>query len=688
MLASKMKSMKYRAEIDGLRAVAVIPVILFHAGFANFSGGFIGVDVFFVISGYLITTIILSEKEQGVFSLVNFYERRARRILPALFFVMLISLPFAWFLLLPSDMKDFSQSLIAVSSFSSNILFWNEAGYWGVVNELKPMLHTWSLAVEEQYYVLFPLFLMLMWRLRKRWILSSLILIASVSLMLSQWGAYNAPTANFFLLPTRGWELAIGACIAFYFLYRKQAIRTILSHRYVDEILGFVGLLMIGFAVFIFDETVPFPSFYALIPTIGTGLIILFSSSQTFVGRLLSANLSVGIGLISYSAYLWHQPILAFTRHISLTEPSELILGAVAALSFPLAFLSWRFVEKPFRTKDGFSGKSILTIAVTGSVVFILIGTAGIMTGGFDGRSTKSQLTLDSIEQKWKVNHGLSELCEHSFTLSPSCRTSDKPEILVWGDSFAMHLVQGIMASNTDARIIQMTKSVCGPFFDIAPDLPGYPAKNCLEFTGQLREWLKENETIKYAVLSSPFSQYLTEGRKMWLRSGEKVKATTMLIDNEFNKTLSELRSIGITPVVFSPPPSNGTNLGRCLVRAEYFGRELDSCNFRVDSMIQSRIDVYNWLESMSNKYPVVLLNKFLCDKAICRTHIGSTFVYRDGGHLSHEGSAALGRELDFYNIIIGEHYDEKAYKALPSNYSLTQSKAIPLLVNLTAPAY
>ena len=252
-------------------------------------------------------------------------------------------------------MKDFSQSLIAVSSFSSNILFWRESGYWGAANELKPLLHTWSLAVEEQYYILFPLFLMLMWRFRKRWILSSFIVIAIISLFISEWGAYNKPTANFFLLPTRGWELATGACIAFYFLYRKQTIRTLLSHRSVDEVLGLIGFLMIGYAVFVFDETTPFPSFYALIPTVGAGLIILFSSTQTLVGRLLSTKLLVGIGLISYSAYLWHQPLLAFTRHASFTKPSELILTTMTLLTFPLAYLSWRFVEKPFRKKGIFS---------------------------------------------------------------------------------------------------------------------------------------------------------------------------------------------------------------------------------------------------------------------------------------------------------------------------------------------
>ena len=214
--------MKYRPEIDGLRAIAVIPVILFHANFQLFSGGYVGVDIFFVISGYLITTIILTEKEQSTFSLINFYERRARRIIPALFFVMFATLPFAWLWLIPSHLDDFSQSLMAVAVFSSNVLFWQETGYWGTANELKPLLHTWSLAVEEQYYVLFPLYLMMMWRFKKRWILGSFLIIAAISLAAAEWSSQHYPIAGFFLLPTRAWELAIGASLAFYFLYRKK----------------------------------------------------------------------------------------------------------------------------------------------------------------------------------------------------------------------------------------------------------------------------------------------------------------------------------------------------------------------------------------------------------------------------------------------------------------------------------
>jgi len=207
--------MQYRPEIDGLRAVAVLPVVLFHAGLSCFGGGFVGVDVFFVISGYLITSILIEELEEGRFSVIRFYERRIRRILPALSLVVLACIIAAWFLLMPQDMLSFAKSVIGVSTFSSNILFWKESGYFDTVAELKPLLHTWSLAVEEQYYIFFPLFLMLIWRLPRGWVLGIIAFGLCCSLALAHWGSYHSETAAFYLLPTRGWELMIGALASF-----------------------------------------------------------------------------------------------------------------------------------------------------------------------------------------------------------------------------------------------------------------------------------------------------------------------------------------------------------------------------------------------------------------------------------------------------------------------------------------
>jgi peptidoglycan/LPS O-acetylase OafA/YrhL len=649
--------MKYRADIDGLRALAVIPVILFHAGFEYFSGGFVGVDIFFVISGYLITTIILTEKDQGIFSLKTFYERRARRILPALFLVMIVSIPLAWFFLLPSDMKDFSQSLIAVSLFSSNILFWQETGYWGVENELKPFLHTWSLAVEEQYYFIFPIFLMLMWRFRKPVVLASFIVIAICSLTFSHWAAYNLESANFFLLITRAWELAIGAVIAFYFVYGGVGRIKIISNKLINQLMSFIGSLLIIYSIIVFDESIPFPSLYALVPTLGAGLIILFSSKNTVVGQVLGSKVFVFVGLISYSAYLWHQPLFAFAKHYSLTEPSELVFSVLVLGTLLLAYISWRYVEKPFRNKKLVSSKNILSFWIVGSTFFIGFGLAGHITDGFNGFPLKSKLTQHLIHQQLKANTGLNDTCDGSNKRLPVCRTSKQPEILIWGDSFAMHLVDGILSSKPDAKIIQMTKSACGPFFNVAALTLKYNlswAGDCLKFNNEVKKWLKENDTVKYVVVSSPFSLHISEGNKLLYNNGEIKEANINLAIDEFKKTLTELESYGVIPVVFSPPPSTGDDLGRCLAKSESRGLSLTHCDFKRDQMSDKTKKAYVLIESIDKEFPVIHLDDLICDATWCRSHIGNTWLYRDKGHLSKAGSSALGAHHDFYTMIIG----------------------------------
>lgn len=208
----------------------------------------------------------------------------------------------------------------------------------------------------------------------------------------------------------------------------------------------------------------------------------------------------MSLGLVSYSAYLWHQPLFAFSRHRSLTEPGELRFAMLFVVTFILAYLSWRYIEKPFRIKGKFSRNVVIVFGATGSIALIAIGLAGHVTGGFNGFPFKNQLTQEAIGENWKVNYGLSETCEESFTLSSECRTDDEPEILIWGDSYAMHLVQGIMASNPDAKVIQFTKTACGPFFDVAPVTPWRTvswAESCLEFTKEVSKWIHENATVK-----------------------------------------------------------------------------------------------------------------------------------------------------------------------------------------------
>lgn len=325
--------MQYRRDIDGLRAVAVLPVIFFHAGFPLFSGGFVGVDVFFVISGYLITGIILSELAAGKFSIITFYERRARRILPALFFVIAVSMILAWLWLLPGDMRDFSDSVFAVALFFSNVVFWRRTDYFATSSELAPLLHTWSLAVEEQFYLFFPPLLILVWRFSRQHLLAVIIILSTLSLAIAQWGVAHEPGAAFYLLPTRGWELALGSAIAIW--CHKRSVPTL--GPAIDQTLSLLGLTLIAGSVFLYDEHTPSPGLAMLAPTIGTGLILLYAKPATWAARLLSLPPLVTVGLLSYSAYLWHQPLFAFARHRSVPAPDDRLYLALSALSIGLA---------------------------------------------------------------------------------------------------------------------------------------------------------------------------------------------------------------------------------------------------------------------------------------------------------------------------------------------------------------
>ncbi|MCK5725218.1 MAG: acyltransferase [Thiotrichaceae bacterium] len=372
--------MKYRSEIDGLRAFAVVPVVLFHAGFTGLSGGFIGVDIFFVISGYLISSIILGELEKGTFTLTSFYERRARRILPALFFVLLVCLPFAWIYLFPSELIDFGKSLIAVPLFSSNFLFWQSSGYFAQDSESITLLHTWSLAVEEQFYVFFPLIMMVLWRFGTKVLFFFLAVIGVMSLAYTEIGWRNYPDANFFLIFSRAWELLIGVAVAFYLIFKRPSISLLTS-----QILSLIGLLAVVGSIVFLDKSYPFPSLYALIPTLGAAFIIAFCRSGTIVHSLLSNRVIVGIGLISYSTYLWHLPLFVYAKMI-LDEPSLPIMALLASLSLLLGFISWRFVEKPFRDKNNYTRKQIFIASLVGSFVFILIGASLVYMQGAEFR--------------------------------------------------------------------------------------------------------------------------------------------------------------------------------------------------------------------------------------------------------------------------------------------------------------
>jgi peptidoglycan/LPS O-acetylase OafA/YrhL len=430
--------LRYRAEIDGLRALAVVPVILFHMGFEIFSGGYVGVDVFFVISGFLITTIILREMGDGTFSITSFYERRARRILPALFFVIIVSTVFSFLILSPAQLQNYFDSVIATSTYWSNIYFWQNLNYFSGSADLQPLLHTWSLSIEEQYYVIYPFFLLLCWRLGKTSILVILVVVFIVSFGIAQWGSNNYPHANFYLLVTRGWELLVGAFVAFY-LSKNSTVR---ETNLTAQIASLIGILLVMFSVFYFGRDTPFPSAYTLVPTIGTALIILFAIDGTLVNSLLRIRFLVIIGLASYSAYLWHQPILAFSRHLGISTTDVGTIFAVGTLIIALSFISYRYVETPFRNKLVVSSH-MLWLASAGSVIaFIILSVATHSNDGFKGRyAASSQSFLGDIEASSEY---IPKVFDSLRNIGFSEETPSRQKVILIGDSFTMDMANSL----------------------------------------------------------------------------------------------------------------------------------------------------------------------------------------------------------------------------------------------------
>lgn len=609
-------TMRYRGEIDGLRAFAVGPVILFHAGFSVFSGGFVGVDVFFVISGYLITTIIADEIATGRFSIARFYERRARRILPALFVVILTCIPFAWWLMDPFEMKEFGQSVLGTATFSSNVYFLMKTGYFDTASEMKPLLHTWSLAVEEQFYILFPLLLMTLWRFGQRTVSWIIAAVALLSLVLAEHLVSSAPSATFFLLHSRAWELCIGALVA---LHLRKADPPDLSVP-LAQVASLIGLGMIILPVFLYDAATPFPGMAAVPPVLGTALVIVAAQPGTVAHRLLNVRLFVGLGLISYSAYLWHQPILAFARVYTLEELSRpLAIGGIV-LSIALAAMTKRLVEDPFRHRILKTRRAlVLGLAAAASIAFAGFGAFVHLRNGLPERSALGLMLAQ--------NYGLSSVCSGAALDEPLCQSGTNPTTLLWGDSLAMHLARAVAATN--GGVVQATLSGC-------PPIVGYSgaarkaAISCEDYNTALMQALagQRMPQIKRVMLSSTFAA---------LRKPEALA--------QFTQTITQLQTLGYEVVLVSPTPTHDHIL-QCIKLQARAGQPVAACDYQRNKI--QNAEVFALLSGLSDRMhvPLVDLRAMLCDKDTCHVAAGDTVFYRDNIHLANGADGLVGTFL------------------------------------------
>ena len=613
--------MKYRPEIDGLRAIAVVPVILFHAGFELFSGGYVGVDVFFVISGYLITTIIINEMDEERFKLTTFYERRARRILPALVFVVLCSVPAAWLLLLPDDFKDFAQSIAAVATFSSNILFWLESGYFDTAAELKPLLHTWSLAVEEQFYIFFPLILMALWRFGRRVIIWALIAIFVVSLTAAHWGANSNSSAAFYLLHTRAWELMIGAFTGFYL--QRRRLETSLP---IMNALSALGLAAIVYAVLVFDHETPFPSLYALIPTLGTALIVLFAQRGTWVYSLLSMKGFVAIGLISYSLYLWHQPIFSFTRHALLIEPTPMQMLIGAAVSVGLATFTYFYVEAPFRGKaSAFNRRQIFSGSALVLSGFMAFGLVTHVQAGFPHRFAPfAQLMSTTTESPKRDECHYGE--QNRFPVEASCRYfADQPTSAVYGNSHGVELAYELagVLSEREEGVHHFTVSGCDAAYGLETD------PFCQEFFQSRLELMFSDDSIERVFLT--FRSDL---------SGLESAQALMRLANELSHRGKEV-------VLVLQAPALHSDIDSYVVRLSLTGAPSgDVVSVSREDWRVANADIYGALGLLDREVKVVDLAEAFCDAEQCYAIRDGEALYFDDDHMSLAGARLASRHI------------------------------------------
>lgn len=633
---------KHRTDIDGLRAIAVIPVVLFHAGVLHVAGGFVGVDVFFVISGFLITGILLEAIRRDQFSIAMFYERRARRILPALFVVLFFASLAAYRLLMPNDAHDYGHSLIATLFFASNIAFSREMGYFDGPAELKPLLHTWSLAVEEQFYILYPLFLYLVTRFFRKRYATAISSVLVLSFAYSIWRVHTTPATSFFLATARAWELLIGGLLAIPSIPKLQ-------QKWLANLLGVFGLGLIGYSVFSFSAATPFPGTHALYPCIGAAFIIYSGMEvQTFTGRVLSLRPLVFVGLISYSLYLWHWVIIVFAKHYLDRPLTGLDTAAVIVASFLAAGLTWQFVENPFRGRGAIGTRTwIFSGAAVVGLLFAAFGVGAMATDGFPARfSGEARFLLNARDDFWKKR----DQCDAKI-----CRVgaSGAPEtFILWGDSHAGALApvfEQLALSDNLAGAVAF-HSGCAPLLELKRY--GVRPQDCTEFGDSVLLYIKAHH-IRNVFLHGRWGLYTEAVRPEQgppalltpdLRPEENYAEFAKLI----RSTLAELRSLDVNVVIIASIPEVGKDVPTTLARVAMSGKPMELAPSR-DEFIKRQARAFQVLRGVANDYSaqIVYPHETLCDSSKCAVVKEQWPLYSDDDHLSVHGAMDLSPMLE-----------------------------------------
>ncbi|WP_420394294.1 acyltransferase family protein [Acuticoccus sp.] len=644
--------MHYRAEIDGLRALAVGGVVAHHAG-APLPGGFLGVDVFFVISGFLIAQIILADLARGRFDLASFWVRRVRRIVPALVVVVLACLPFAWVLMSPEALVDFAQSIAALAVFGTNVLFAVQSGYFAPRADEIALLHTWSLAVEEQFYLLFPVVALVLWRLGGRAMTVGALVVGGVlSLALAEVMAHRLPDAAFYLLPTRAWELLAGALAGAFIMRSASRERWAGRARFVADALSLAGLGLIIAGMGLIDGRARVPGVVALVPVVGTVLVLLTAVPGTLVQRLLSAPALVGVGLVSYSVYLWHQPVFAFARIAHFSEPPPATMVALTVVVLALSVATWRFVERPFRDRARVGTRGVFVGAGVAAVGLAAVGLVTAAHGGFGAARFGHELwaILKTAEASRRSNPCHYPPSSERFSLARCRHGADvAPTVAVFGDSHAIELAHALAVElERDGRsLVQLTSAGCPPALTFDPGVPG-----CREWSRSATLWLEEARGIDTVVLSWRHTAYLfgfvPDGRLTLPDDTFRIEgpggneARRARYWNSFAAMVTRLDAAGLRVIVAEPVPEIVVPFQKYAMLRPVEGGRVATVPRAYHEARQSFV-----LSRLTHLGTEVLpVTERMCDEAgegaMCYGAIDGAALYFDDNHLSAAGARQI----------------------------------------------
>jgi peptidoglycan/LPS O-acetylase OafA/YrhL len=642
------RALSYRPDIDGLRALAVIAVVLFHYRVPGFGGGFVGVDVFFVISGYLITGLIMKEAGEGRFSLRYFYERRIRRIFPALFGMLAAATIVAALLFFPISFANFGKSLLATAVFASNFEFWRETGYFDVGADQKPLLHLWSIAVEEQFYLVFPALLLLIGSRSKARLALCVAAIFAVSLGFSIWSTHHAPAAGYYLLPSRIWELMLGALLAI-------GAADFPARGRVHQLAAAAGLALIGYSVFGYSHLTPFPGAAALIPCIGTALVIA-AGQGTVLNRVLSLKPVVFVGLISYSLYLWHWPIYVFARAALFRAPAPYETVLLIGLSFVLSVLSWRFIERPFRGRtlrwspqSLFRGAGIAVAATAACAAALVLGNGLPQRFSPQIRTILAEAT--DHEPRIETCFGLSAEDVRRGRLCSIGAKVERASFLLWGDSHADALIPAVQSlAKREGRggLFAGTDS-CPPLLgvkraDTAKCAAFNDAVAKIAISKSISEVILEARWAKNAEGSS-FGQEPAGRVRLYddISPGRTERETRDVFYRGLDRTVRALTQAGKKVILVASVPEVGFPVPAYLARAKM--ADPDAKLTTSAAVYHERQKFVLWgFAQMRERYgaEIIYPDRVLCSSGTCRVALNGRPLYRDAHHLSAFGARQL----------------------------------------------